>query len=115
MEDNPDLDIDVSEALAPAISGEPVRREYRQTLKADAHARQKTWLGILDKLAKISGVTVLRGTLDAFCPGETCLMFTEDGLPLYFDDDHLSQAGSDKVAREIIAPYLARNKAQPGD
>lgn len=115
VEDNPDLDIDVGEALAPAISGEPVRPDYRQTRKADAYARQKTWLGILDRLGEIPGVTILRGTLDAFCPGENCRVFSEDGLPLYFDDDHLSSAGSDRLAREIIAPYLARNASQPGD
>ncbi|MDE7241594.1 acyltransferase family protein [Desulfovibrio sp.] len=115
VEDNPDLDVDVSEALAPAISGEPVRREYRRTLKADALARQGTWLGIMDRLGRIPGVTVLRGTLDAFCPGETCRVFSEEGLPLYFDADHLSFAGSDRLARHVIAPWLARNTSRPGD
>ena len=113
VEDNPDLDFDVSEALAPALSSSPVRQEYPRTRKADAYARQKTWLGILDRLAEIPGVTVLRGTLDAFCRGETCAVFSEGGLPLYFDADHLSQAGSHKLAREIIAPWIERHKRQP--
>lgn len=114
VEDNPDLDIDVREALSPVLSRQPVRPDHRRTLKADACARQATWLGILDRLGKIPGVTILRGTLDAFCPGEDCPVFSGDGLPLYYDDDHLSFAGSDKLAREVIAPWLVRKKAVPG-
>lgn len=106
VEDNPDLDIDVHEAIYPGLRLNPVREDYPQTRKADALARQKQYLATLDKLAKIPGVTVLRGTLDAFCPGETCPVFNKDNLPLYYDDDHLSLAGSQKLAREIIAPYF---------
>lgn len=110
VEDNPDLDIDAHEAINPGLSLKPIRDDYPQTRKADALERQKPYLAMLDKLAKIPGVTVLRGTLDAFCPGETCLVFNKDKLPLYYDDDHLSLAGSQKLAREIIAPYFERNK-----
>ncbi len=109
VEDNPDLDIDVHEAIYPGLRLNPVREDYPQTRRADALARQKQYLAMLDKLAKIPGVTVLRGTLDAFCPGETCPVFNKDNLPLYYDDDHLSLAGSQKLAREIIAPYFGLN------
>lgn len=115
VEDNPYLDIDVRHALSPVMAGRPIKPHYRQTSKSDVLAREKVFLDTLDKLAGLPGVTVLRGTLDAFCPGENCPVFSEDGLPLYFDDDHLSFIGSDKLAREIIAPYLARNKPGPGD
>lgn len=113
VEDVPDLDTDMRELLAPALARHPFREQYRKTARADALARQQTFLAILDKLAGIPGVTVLRGALDAFCPGETCTLFTDDGLPLYYDDDHLSRVGSDKLAREIIAPWLERqNRAR---
>lgn len=110
VEDNPDLDIDIHEAINPGLGRNPVKSGYKQTSRANALARQKPWLEILDRLAAIPGVTVLKGTLDAFCPDDVCKVFSEDGLPLYYDDDHLSLAGSQKLAREIIEPYLGLDK-----
>ncbi len=34
------------------------------------------------------------------------MSFSNDGLPLYYDDDHLSLAGSVFQAEYILKPYL---------
>ncbi|MDR2164871.1 MAG: hypothetical protein LBO79_04420 [Zoogloeaceae bacterium] len=60
----------------------------------------------LNALRRIRGATVLH-TLDAFCPGETCLLTDEDGMPLYYDDDHLSvEPGGRFLIQRVLAPYL---------
>jgi hypothetical protein len=64
--------------------------------------RQKDYLRLL---YDITGATVVY-SLDVFCPRDECLMFDERGLPLYYDDDHLSNAGSDFQAERLLAPYL---------
>ena len=40
----------------------------------------------------------------AFCQryGIDACMVVEDSVPLYFDDDHLSDAGADIVVKEIL-------------
>jgi hypothetical protein len=60
----------------------------------------------LNALKRVERATVIN-SLDAFCPGETCLLFDEDGLPLYLDDDHLSRwAGGKFLVERVLKPYL---------
>jgi hypothetical protein len=40
------------------------------------------------------------------CPGDTCSAFDEEGLPLYFDADHLSGHGNRVLADDFIELLL---------
>ncbi|HQR18315.1 MAG TPA: acyltransferase family protein [Gemmatimonadales bacterium] len=78
-------------------------REHASDCRVDRSsvlARQAEYLSMVRTL---SGVTVING-LDAFCPGEQCVVFDSAGALLYADDHHLSVAGS----RFQMAHALAR-------
>lgn len=45
-------------------------------------------------------------SLDAFCPGEECIVFDDEGALLYADDDHLSVAGSRFLVQRLLKPFL---------
>ena len=71
--------------------------------KKDVLARQQEYL---DVLKDIKGAKIIY-TLDAFCPTNECLLFNEQGLPLYWDDDHLSvHAGGNFLVDKVLEPYL---------
>jgi peptidoglycan/LPS O-acetylase OafA/YrhL len=62
----------------------------------------------LEMIKRLEGVTIL-DTIDAFCPfpQEECLLFSEDGLPLYWDASHLSQmAGGQFLLEKVLNPHL---------
>jgi peptidoglycan/LPS O-acetylase OafA/YrhL len=62
----------------------------------------------LEMLTRLKGVTILN-TIDAFCPPpqEECLLFNEEGFPLYWDDDHLSQnTGGRFLLEKVLKPHL---------
>jgi hypothetical protein len=65
---------------------------------------QKDYLAMLDRL---EGATIIK-SIDAFCPKEDCLVFSEYGIPLYYDDDHLSFEGSRFQVEYLLEPYLMR-------
>jgi hypothetical protein len=73
--------------------------------KKQVLAHQKEYLEMIKRL---KGVTIL-DTIDVFCPPpkEECLLFSEDGFPLYWDDDHLSRnTGSQFLLDKVLKPHL---------
>jgi len=60
-------------------------------------------------LTEIKNATII-DTLGPLCPDGNCLGFTADGLPMYWDNRHLSYAGSEFQAEHILRPYLVRKK-----
>jgi peptidoglycan/LPS O-acetylase OafA/YrhL len=99
VSENPELTTSPREHIArPFRSAAPVPPQP----KADMIKRQKEYMQLLHG---ITGATVVY-SLDVFCPRDDCLVFDERGLPLYYDDDHLSGAGSDFQAERLLAPYL---------
>jgi peptidoglycan/LPS O-acetylase OafA/YrhL len=77
-------------------------KEFPVVPKVEVMERQGAYLKLL---SEISGATII-DTIGPFCPGGECLVFTTDGLPLYYDDDHLSPAGSEFQAEHILRPHL---------
>jgi hypothetical protein len=76
--------------------------------KADVIKRQENYLQLL---SEINNATIIY-TIEKMCPEDKCLVFTEDGLPMYYDDDHLSFAGSEFQAERILKPYLTRKQEE---
>jgi hypothetical protein len=56
-------------------------------------------------LSEIKGAKLL-DVRSILCPTETCIMFSDTGLPLYLDGDHLSRFGSEYQAKKIIENNL---------
>ena len=77
-------------------------KKFPEMEKADVIKRQEKYLQLLSEIREATVID----TIEPFCPGGTCLVFTEDGLPLYYDDDHLSFVGSEFQAEHILKPYL---------
>lgn len=80
------------------------KQEPPKLKKEDVLAHQKEYL---DLLGRLEGATVIY-SLDVFCPQGECMMFSQERVPLYYDDDHLSIAGSHYQAQHLLAPILAR-------
>jgi hypothetical protein len=76
--------------------------------KDDVIKRQGKYLQVL---SEIRNATVIE-TLKTMCPADTCLVYTENGLPMYFDSHHLSPIGSEFQAERILKPYLSRSKSE---
>jgi hypothetical protein len=84
---------------------QPLRpwREMPHLYKKDVQKEQQKYLDILKN---IKGAEIIY-TLDAFCPTDECLLFNEQGLPLYWDGNHLSaHAGGKFLVDKVLEPYL---------
>ncbi|MDR1889336.1 MAG: acyltransferase, partial [Zoogloeaceae bacterium] len=103
--ENPEWPINIRDML-PVQPLRP-RREMFHLYKKDVQERQQEYLDILKD---IKGAEIIY-TLDAFCPADECLLLNEQGLPLYFDDDHLSaHAGGKFLVDKVLEPYLNNNR-----
>jgi peptidoglycan/LPS O-acetylase OafA/YrhL len=71
-------------------------------LKKDIINRHSVYDGLL---AEIKGAKVL-DIKNIFCPTDKCILFSDTGLPLYFDGNHLSKIGSEYQAKQIIDSNL---------
>ena len=99
--ENPELPVNIRDSF-PLQPLRP-RRERLRLSKADVLARQQEYL---DVLKSISGAKII-DTVDIFCPTEECLLVNARGLPLYYDDDHLSiHAGGEFLVDYVLKPYL---------
>lgn len=76
--------------------------EFPMMIKEDVYKHQKEYLDILKE---IKGADIING-LDVFCPNGICVMFDEDGMPLYVDGNHLSPHGSRYLVKNLLEPYL---------
>ena len=92
--------------------GRPFRPAKKSTFpevrKADVIKSQEKHIQLL---SEIRHATVIN-TIGPMCPGGTCLVFTEDGLPMYLDDNHLTSVGSEFLAERILKPYLPGKKGE---
>lgn len=102
--ENPELLADPRDYINRNTTVAQLKNNFLHVPKSDVLSRQQAYLDIL---ANIKDATVIP-TIDAFCPTEQCTVFSADGLPLYYDDDHLSVAGSIFQAEQILRPYLLR-------
>ena len=82
----------------------PSMKKFPPVYKKDVLERQKPYL---EMLSTISNATVIY-TIEKFCPNGMCIVYNNEGFPLYTDDDHLSPLGGDFLAQEILRPYLTQ-------
>ena len=99
--DNPELPKHIRQSLPRALKSSNTvfintRDEYMQ--------RHRLHVDVLQSVENATFVD----SLDAFCPVDDCRIFDDSGRPMYFDDNHLSNAGSDFLTKEVLAPYLSR-------
>ena len=97
----------------PALVGDYIDRPFRMKKgefpdvhKSEVVKRQEKYLQLL---SEIKNATIIN-TIEQMCPEENCMVFTEEGLPMYRDHDHLSPAGSKFQAERILKPYLTGKK-----
>lgn len=100
--ENPELPADPRDYVARPLRPTKNKGKFPDTFKSEVLARQEPYLKLLDE---IRGATIIQ-TIPTFCPTEKCLSFNADGIPLYYDDDHLSIVGSLFQAEHILMPYL---------
>ncbi|MDR1349268.1 MAG: acyltransferase, partial [Zoogloeaceae bacterium] len=100
--DNPDLPFNIRSifSIQPLLL---MNRKKAALYKTGVLTHQKVYLQALQEL---KGAKILY-TLDAFCPENECLLFNENGLPLYYDYNHISiHAGGEFLVQRVLAPYL---------
>jgi len=107
ISENPELPDDSRNYIARSFNL-VLRDKIPVVCKDDVIKRQESYIKLL---SEITNATII-DTIEPFCPGGKCLVFTEDGLPMYMDADHLSPAGSEFQAERILKPYLAGGKGQ---
>lgn len=78
------------------------RKEQRFEDKSDILKDQTKYL---NELQQLRTATIIY-TLDAWGPDGKCGMLADNGLPMYYDSNHLSEYGSRWQAEKILAPYL---------
>lgn len=100
--ENPELNIDIRDIFQRGLNDVKIKADYPPTTLAETINRQAPYLALLKS---IKGATFI-DTVNPFCSTGICSILNKDGIPLYFDDDHLSEAGSEFQAREILKPYL---------
>ncbi|PIS11180.1 MAG: acyltransferase [Bdellovibrio sp. CG10_big_fil_rev_8_21_14_0_10_47_8] len=96
--ENPELDFDVKACLARPLR---TARKNCEVKKGQVLHRQKEYLELVDTL---TGVQVINPT-NAFCKSEVCSAFSQETL-LYVDNHHLSLAGSELQAKEVLSRYF---------
>lgn len=84
----------------------PSYEEYLNqfTIKENVYEHQKDYLSMLQGL---HGAEIING-LDVFCPHDKCLPYDENGMLLFYDDDHLSVYGSQYLVKNLLDPYLVK-------
>jgi peptidoglycan/LPS O-acetylase OafA/YrhL len=60
---------------------------------------------VMRKYAKDNGLDYI-SLRDIVCPGDKCITYANSGVPLQFDDSHLTDPGSVLVARAIVARLM---------
>lgn len=103
--ENPELNYPMKLAYKRKLAHIEIDKTFTGPSADEVRARQKPYLDALRLLEKDSGIPVI-SVLDAFCPEKYCIVYDENELPLYYDDDHLSRSGSRFLARKILKPYL---------
>jgi peptidoglycan/LPS O-acetylase OafA/YrhL len=106
LSDNPNLPRHIKDL----ISNQPFRPKGRAQIsvyKSDILQYREKYSNILTRL---KGATIIDG-LTPFCPGKTCLLTDENGLPMYSDENHLSRlAGSRFLVEHVLKSYLTHQK-----
>ena len=94
----PDIGYHVS--IASVMAGRLDRDIDLRTSRAEYEAFQRSTTEILAPHAK-QGEIALVPLEDLFCDDDFCRITTQDGLPAYWDDNHVSRRGALELAPEL--------------
>ncbi|MDI9313802.1 MAG: acyltransferase family protein [Hydrotalea sp.] len=81
------------------------RPPYNKSSMVDCSFLADHNFAAISSIEKSNNVTIIDPT-PAFCPERICSAFSPQGILLYSDWHHLSQAGSQFLAENVLAPYL---------
>lgn len=104
VEEVPETVSHIQSIIKRGFSGFTIKKNYQPTLSSEVEAHRKEYNEILKNLKNVHIIK----TFDNFCPGKECKMFSDDGLPLYYDTTHLSINGSMWLANKILKPYIKK-------
>ena len=104
----PELSDNIRDYVGRPFSSSNKTDNFPLLHKIEVLQRQGTYLQLL---SEIRDATVI-DLIGPMCPKDTCLAFTEDGLPMYWNPRHLSYLGSEFQAERILRPYLSRGKSE---
>lgn len=79
--------------------------------KSPPMGRYDQTLALLAEVDAMPGVHVV-SPLDSMCQPDC--VFQQDGVPLFYDDDHFSKTGALQILTPLLAPLLADIAAQSG-
>jgi len=102
----PELPDNIRPYIGRPLSVSGKKSTFPELHKVDVTRRQAAYRRLL---AEIRDATII-DLIEPMCPGDTCTVFTKDGLLLYRDHLHFSYAGSEFQAKHILRPYLVRKK-----
>lgn len=72
--------------------------------KKSAYEYLKNHFTMLDEIKEAEIINAV----DVFCPHDKCSQFDENGMPLYYDTNHLSVYGSEYLTKNLLALYLEK-------
>ena len=94
----PDIGYHVS--IASVMAARLDRDIDLRTSRAEYEAFQHSTAGIIGPYAA-RGEIALVPLEDLFCNAEICRITTQDGLPAYWDDNHVSRRGALELAPDL--------------
>lgn len=103
LSDNPTLPADIRYYIGDKFGDDLlIKRSAPPPLASEIYKSQENYLTLLSRL---HGATII-DVIGPMCLEGQCRLFTDDGLPMYGDDNHLSTAGSDFQAKYVLYPFL---------
>jgi hypothetical protein len=95
--EHPELTSDIRNYLV-----RPFNNITNYPLKSEILLKSKDYYDLIND---IKNATVI-DTIDILCPDDYCLVTDNNGVPLYIDNNHLTDSGSKFIANNIIYNYI---------
>jgi hypothetical protein len=98
LTNNPELPFVPIFYVKNRIFASKTRKEIPIISKSNQIMREKQYNNLLTELENVKIVDIL----DIFCKNDECIFYNNKGLPLYYDDDHLSASGNEYMINGLF-------------